>query len=81
MNFKITTEETFKPIVVEITLTSKEEVQNFYHILNHTAINEASVLDLDSLRDRIHDIYPEAYDHFDTFSDKVLDWFRTNYKL
>ena len=76
MNFKITTEDTFKPIVVEITLTSKEEVQDLFGILNHSAIVKASTsLNLAAIRSELLERFPIAKDNYSAFSTKLTNWF------
>jgi len=78
MEFKVErlTVQAFEPIVVMMTLSSKEEAQEFYGILNHGAIvSTASELGLCEVRTELLKVYPEVKNNFQDFADKLRKWF------
>jgi len=61
MQVKATREQKFEPVVLEITFTSEQEIQDFYSICNTTAIVKAARrVDFDSIRRVLRNNYYDA---------------------
>jgi hypothetical protein len=74
MDIKITND--FSPVKIELTLTSENEIQDLYNILNHGAIcGTTKYLNLGVIREKLIEVYPNARGNFRQFADDLERWF------
>jgi hypothetical protein len=74
-------EPEFKPVVLEITLETLQEVQDFYNIFNHAGILDSTNINGATIRDILTRRRAYVSDNFQPFSDSLDAYYERKLSL
>jgi len=71
----------FKPVVLEITLETLQEVQDFYNIFNHSGILDSTNFDGSIIRNKLTSNHTNVSDNYQPFADNLDAYYKRKLSL